>query len=122
MAPLAELRAQARTIEEVIATWREDAAVLRRTGHDHDAELLDRVLTDVARATEEFRTWLSEANARLQSGRGRDYFRARRAEWEAAGHARRGPKGWEYRQCVVPHRINLALAREAGRRGERFEA
>lgn len=122
MLAAADYRAEARTIEEVLASWREDAAVLRRTGHDHDAELLDRVLTDVARATEAFRTWLSEADARLQSGRGRDYFRARRAEWAAAGHARRGPHGWEYRQCVVPQRVNLALAREAGRRGERFHA
>ncbi len=37
-----------RTLEQLLADWRGDAAVLRRQGHARDAELIDRICADVA--------------------------------------------------------------------------
>ena len=58
-------------LEQVIADWRENAQVLRRTGHQHDGDLIDQLLDEVVSASEEFVTWLTEDAAMLRSGRAR---------------------------------------------------
>ncbi len=77
-------------IEQMIADLREDANVLRRTGHTHDAATYDRILDNLVATTEleEVLTWLSEEDAMLRSGRGKAWLRSRFAEWERRGHAK----------------------------------
>lgn len=105
-----------RTLEQVLADHRGDAAVLRRNSHVHDAELLERFCDEVAEAAHEYLTRLSEAEAMLRSGRSREWLRSRFPEWEAQGNAWRGPRGERgYRMLVVPRRANIERAYQAGR-------
>jgi hypothetical protein len=91
-------------LEDVLADERAQAAVLRRNGYAHDAELIERVCDRVERAAEDYVTWLSEPNAQLRSGRSTAFLRGRFAEWEAAGHARKRNGRREYRQILIDQR------------------
>lgn len=105
------------TLEDVLADERENARILAYNGHHHDAELLRRVCDRVAKAAVEYLEWVSEADAKLRSGRSTEFFRSRFGEWERAGHAaKRGRVRW-YRLLVVPRRANTSAAFEAGRKG-----
>lgn len=102
------------SLESVVAAWMADAEVLRRHGQELQADTIVALCAQIERATEDFRTFLSEGDARLRSGRGLTFFRSRFAEWQAAGHAemRRGVR--YYRQLLVPQRQHLTVARMAG--------
>lgn len=104
------------TLEQVIADARGDAQVLRRRGHVRDAELIERLCDDVAAAADAYLRWLSETEARLQSGWGIARLRKSFPEWLAADNARWQGRQRQYRALVVPHRANVASARELGRR------
>lgn len=113
----------AETLEEAIASEREDAAVLRRKGFVADAERIERVLERVARAAEPFTEWLSEREAALRSGRSTDWLRAQFPGLQAQGLARFGqarPTDRQFLRCAIPQRANTSAAREAGARGERL--
>jgi hypothetical protein len=104
-------------LETVLADKREDAAVLRRLGHAHDADLIEGVCDAVATAAEEYLRWLSEGDATLQSGWSPDRLRRQFPAWERLGHAMYDEKRRRiYRQLIVPHRANTVAARERGRR------
>ena len=104
-----------RTLEQLLADWRGDAQVLRRRGHDREADQMERFADAVARAAEDYLRWLSEDDALLRSGRSLGWLRSHFPEWERAGHARRdGRKRW-YRMLVIPQRANPLAARAAGR-------
>lgn len=104
-------------IDQVFADLREDANVLRRTGHTPDAETYDRILDKLAATTEveEVLTWLSEDDAMLRSGRGRAWLRSRFTEWETRGHAKMDGRKRRYRMIVIPQRANLEAAYRAGK-------
>lgn len=107
----------AQEFESAVADEREQANVLRVKGHPHDAQLIEQVVERLARAAEEYLTWLSEDEARLRSGKSADWLRARFAQWEAEGHARARPgRRREYLMLVVPQRVHPSAAREQGRR------
>jgi hypothetical protein len=104
-------------LETVLADKREDAAVLRRLGHAHDADLIEGVCDAVATAAEEYLRWLSEGDAMLQSGWSPERLRRQFPGWERLGHAMYDEKRRRiYRQLIVPHRANTVAARERGRR------
>ncbi|HEV8380822.1 MAG TPA: hypothetical protein VGQ29_04510 [Gemmatimonadales bacterium] len=105
-----------RVLEQVLADWRGDAQVLRRQGHNQEAEQIERFAVDVTRAAEDYLRWLSEEEALLRSGRSRGWLRSRFPEWEREGHARRDRGRRSYRMLVIPQRANALAAREAGRR------
>jgi hypothetical protein len=104
------------TLEQVLADTRGEAAVLRRAGHAHDAALMERVCAAVSEAAEDYLTWLSETDAKLRSGHADPWFRARRVQWQADGHARKHGRDWHYRALIIPRRANVLAAYEAGRR------
>lgn len=108
-----------KSLEQVIADARGEAAVLRKQGHGAQADSIERVCGDVAEAAHEFITWLSEGEAQLRSGRSGEWLRRHFAEWEAAGHARKDRRQRFYRMLIVPRRPDLESAREAGRRAAR---
>jgi hypothetical protein len=106
-----------KSLEQVLADRRGDAAVLRANGHPHDAELIEKLCAEVAEAAHEFVTRLSEGEAMLRSGRARPWLRARFPEWEAEGNAWRGARGERtYRMLVIPRRANVERAYEEGRK------
>ena len=103
-----------RSLEQVLADWREDAAVLRQQGHRPQAESIESLVGDVVEAAHEYLTWIGEDDAMLRSGRSQTWLRGRFPEWERASHARRkGRKRW-YRMLVVPYRANTSAAYEDG--------
>jgi hypothetical protein len=107
------------TLDTVLADAREDAAVLKRAGHAEQAAHLERFIERVAGETEEFRRWLSDADAALHSGLAIRTLRRRFAELLDAGNARYDEKGHRlYRMSALPRRANVAAARERGRRGD----
>jgi len=105
-----------RPLEVVLADFREEAAVLRRNSHVGQAETIDRVCDEVVVAARDFVQWITEGEAQLRSGRGPDYFRARRAVWEEDGLAQRRGRVWYYRRCVVERRKMLSVTRAEARR------
>lgn len=105
------------SLEQVLADWREEAAILRRVGLTAEADRRELMANQVADAAAEFLEWMGEDDARAASGRSAEYFRARFPEWERAGHARKRGRRREYRVVIVPRRANLSAAYEAGRRG-----
>lgn len=107
-----------RSLAQVIADERSDAQVLRAKGFTREADMLDKVLGNVAAAAEEFLRWLSEPDAVLQSGLGVRTLRRRFRDWLESGLARFDERGnRQYLQAVVPHRANIDEMRERGRRG-----
>jgi hypothetical protein len=104
------------TLEDVLRHHRADAATLRRRGHDHEADVIESVCSDVERTAETYLRWLSEDDAMLRSGRGRAWLKARFPEWQAAGDARQDRKVRRYRMIVIPERRRVRDAQEAGRR------
>jgi hypothetical protein len=103
-------------LEQVLADFREEAAVLKRAGHPVQAAGIERLCEAVAKATEDYRTWLNESDARLQSGRSVEWLRGQFPGWMAQGLARLNGKKREYRALIVPRRANVSAARAAGRR------
>ena len=105
-------------LEQALADVRGDAKVRRAPGEAGVGDALERVADRVAELTREWTRFLSESDALLYSGKGIDFLRARRSDWQARGHAERRGRVWYYRQCVLPHRPDLTAEFQAGA-GER---
>jgi hypothetical protein len=104
---------------EVVATWREDAAVLRARGYSVEAERLEAMAGEVFGVAEDFITWLSEDMAFMKSGLSRRTLRRRFRELLDCGLARYNAKREkEFRSCAIPQRANAAAAKAAGLAGE----
>lgn len=112
----------AETLDQVIADGRGEAAVLRAHGHRAQAESLAAFVERVADAARPYLTWLSDAEAKMRSGKSVEWLRARFAAWEAAGLAKMVGRKRYYRELVIPVRAHEDEARELGRRGERRKA
>ena len=108
-----------RTLAEVLGDARDEANVLRKNGHREQAESLERFADAVVRAAEDFLTKLSEDDAMLQSGHSRKWFRARFADWSTRGLAGVASGRRWYLRIVVPQRVHVSAAREAGREAGR---
>ncbi len=104
------------TLEQALADWSENAQVLRKTGHEHDAELLETVIADFREAGEDFVTWLAEDDAILRSGNTQSWFRRRWALWLDQGLAKMEGGTRYYLQAIVPQRKHLSEARADARR------
>lgn len=102
-----------RTIEDVIADFTEEVAVLERAGHPTIAKNIERVLAGVKEVLPEFLTWYSESEAQLRSNHGVDYFRSRFTEWEARGLAKLVGRRRLYRGVVVRQRMLSSIVRAA---------
>lgn len=107
------------TLEHVLADWVGKAAVLRSTGHGHDAELVEQVCGDVRDAAENYLTWLSEAEAVLHSAHTKEWLRARFSQWEAQGLAEKDGRRRRYRLIALPRRADIDRARMAARQAAR---
>ena len=84
-----------------------------------DAELLETCADEMFTALFDYLEWLSEPDARLKSGRSRDYFRAHFAEWQALKMAEMRGRTRHFRSVIVPQRAHASAAKLAGFRGER---
>lgn len=107
-------------LEQVLADARGDAALLRHHGHILQADSMERVCVAVADVMRDYLDWLSEDEARSQSGWGIPRLRSHFAEWEAMGMAKLQGTGRrarrQYRRCIVPQRARELVSYEAGRR------
>lgn len=107
------------TLEEVLADVRGELPVLRKNRATMPPDRVEEFLTRLEEATEEFRLFISEADAALRSGHSADWLRARFPQWERQGHAKmiRGKR--HYRTLIVPPRAKTARAYDAGRAAAR---
>jgi hypothetical protein len=105
--------------EQVIADWRGHAQVLRARGHTRDADLLEQCAAEIDGSLGGFLKWMAEPDARLKSGRSKDYFRDHFAEWSVLGLAEMRGRTRYYRNVIVPQRAHASAAKAAGLRGER---
>lgn len=108
--------AEIKDLEQVIADWRGDAAVLKSRGHTHDAKLLEDCADQAARSAEDYIRFLDEGSAQLRSGRSIEWLRTQFPKWESDGHARRVNGRRQYRKLIIPQRVNISAAREEGKR------
>lgn len=108
-----------RDLDQVISDARSELPILRKHGHDTVAAALEKLLDDVAEASEDYRRFVAEEDAMLRSGHRAPWFRQRYPEWERQGHAKMIRGRRHYRLVIVPRRARLAEAREAGRRAAR---
>lgn len=102
-----------RTLEQILADERGQAAVLRHNGHVLQAEAIERVCDRVAKAQEDYLTWISEHAAALRSGKSLRWLRSRFPQWERQGYARHQGRERQYRRIIVPKAANLANARQS---------
>lgn len=95
-------------LEEVLARWRSDAAVLRRNDIKANASVLERCHHEVELAAADYLTWLTEEQAMDKSGRTRDWLRTRWGGWQMDGNAKLDPsqKRRLYRSCAIPRQQN----------------
>ena len=111
-----------RTLEQVLADAREEAAVLRKHRQDALADALDKLCDEFAQAAEPFTRWLSETEAVLASPHAGAWFRQRFRAWESQGLARWNPRHKAERQylsVIVPRRVRPDTIREEARRAAR---
>jgi hypothetical protein len=104
------------SLDELLANWRGEAAVLRARGHVADAKLLEQCADEVADTSSEYLTWLSEREAILYSGRSVDYLRGKFEQLALRGLAKAHGRTRYYRRACLEHRGNAEAARAAGRR------
>ena len=90
--------------EDVIAAYRADAAVLRRYGHDRDANTIERVVGDVEAGARVHLEWLDDVDAKAYTGRSVEWLRSRYPLWEREGLARTGDDFVRYyrRSALLP--------------------
>jgi hypothetical protein len=104
------------TFEDVLADLRERITMLRVEGHPVQAASVERAVEQLVAALPEYLALLSEAEAVTYSGRSLAYLRARFGAWHSRGLAEWHGRVRYYRRCVLEHRGNADIAREAGRR------
>lgn len=102
-------------LNDVIADERGQAAVLRANGHALEADIIERICDRVANSSEEYRRFLTEAEAELRSARSIEWLRGQFAQWESQGNAKKKDGRRYYRMVVIPQRANLSVIREEGR-------
>lgn len=113
-----------KSLEQVLADWREELPVLRKHGQHALADAIERFADEVADATEEYRSWLSERDAILKSGKKAPWLRNHFPAWERQGLARWDPsdkRARQYRDLIIPARTNVAALRADARQAARGE-
>lgn len=110
------------SLEQVLADFAEDAAVLRRRGHPNDAAIIEQMVSEVRKVAEPWITWLSESDAILRSGNTPNWFRRNRAYWRQLGLVKYEGKTFYYCQAIVPQRVNLDAVREDAKRAAHEDA
>lgn len=114
-----------RTIEQVLADAREEAAILRKHKQEAVANAIVLLCDAIAEAAEPFTRWLSETEAVLASPHAAAWFRQRFAAWERQGLARYNPRHKTERQylaAIIPQRAAVKSARDDGIRAARGES
>ena len=95
-------------LEEVLARWLSDAAVLRRNDEKAKASLLERCSHDVQLAAADYLSWLTEEKAMVKSGKSREWLRKRWDKMRIDGNAKlnRDSKSRLYRSCAIPRQLD----------------
>jgi hypothetical protein len=102
-------------IEEQLANYHEEAAILERAGHTRDAALLRRIAGEVRTSLGDYLSWLSEPEGSLWSGHTERWLRERFDMWRAMGHARKNGRHRQYRAAILPRGVDYVGLREQAR-------
>lgn len=106
-------------LEQVLADWREQAAILSANGHKAQGDSIGRVCDAVAEAAEPWITWLTEELASLKSGWAVRTLRGKAPTWEDQGMAKREGRRWFFRDCIIPQRHHASAVANDARRAAR---
>jgi hypothetical protein len=110
-------------LNQLLADYRGEAAVLRKNGHKDQAESIERVCDAVAEATESYRRFLGEADALLYSGKAKKTLRRLYPELAAQGNAHQDAKGRRYyREMCLPRRVSDDALLDDAQRAARKDA
>lgn len=93
------------TLEEIIETTRAELRVLRKWGFKDVADPFEELVKRVEAATYEYRTFVTEKDAVMRTGKSVPWLRSRFSEWERQGNARYNPRNSRertYRVLVLP--------------------
>lgn len=110
-------------LDQVLADARGELPVLRKHGQHSLADAIERLVDDVSESAAPFLTWISEAEAQLQSDHRAEWLRRRFPQWERQGLARRHPRRpteRQYLKVAIPQAHNLdAVRADAAREAAR---
>ncbi len=106
-------------LETVLADARGEAAVLKGNRAAFSVDRIERLLSDVQSAAEDWLTWLSEKDAAVRCGFSVDWLRGRFEALRRDGHARLAGRARQYRACAIPRRANVVTAAARGREAAR---
>ncbi len=112
----------AETLEQVLADEREDAAVLRRNRHTHEADIIERICARVSMAARDWMEFISERDAQLRSNKSVAWLRTRFPMWEREGLARHHPDKLherQYRRVIIPRHVDVDAVRADAERQAR---
>jgi hypothetical protein len=108
-----------RDLAAVLDNWHADAEVLRRHSQHALADQLDKCVSSVRVAAEEWLTMLPEMDASLYTGETVRWLQSRFPALERRGMADKVGKTRRYRQCALTRRASTAAAFDAGRAAAR---
>lgn len=94
------------TIEQLLANYSEDAAILDRSGAKELAAQKRQVVEEVTIALGDYLRWLSEAEAALWSSKSPRWLRDRFEAMVASGDARRNGRHRQYRAASLPRGVD----------------
>ena len=103
------------SIEQLLADYGEEAAILDRSGAKELAALKRQIVQEVTAALGDYLRWLSEAEAALWSSKSPRWLRDRFGAMVAAGDARRTGRHRQYRAASLPRGVDYVGLRGQAR-------
>ena len=103
-------------LEQVLADWAENAQVLRKTGDERVAAVIEQIVGEMREASEDFIRWLTEEQAMNYAGHSRQWLRKRWTEWDEQGHVKKDGRKRYYRAVIIPRRVNIEAIRAEARK------
>lgn len=109
--------APVRELGTVVASWREEAAIIGRRGDETIAAVLRQCADEVASVAGEFADWLTEEDAALRAGWPVSKVKRHARLYVGTPHVQFERRRWVLRACIVPRRPHVEMARAAALKG-----
>ncbi len=99
------------SLEEVLSSERQEAAVLRKRGLTDRADDIERMCDRIVKAMPTHLKWLSESEAIAWSGKSGAWLRGRFAGWSLTSDAKKEGRHRYYRASALPRDVDVAALR-----------
>lgn len=98
------------TLEDVLSDARQKIPVFKKGGGFAVAEVLEEFVTRVSQTTHDYRTFVSEKEAIIRSGKSLAWLRDRFPEWKRQGNAEKEGRARRYRLLILPVAARISSA------------